>query len=351
MKLKRTPTWRLAETYLLIIMLMSLGFSVVFYRTSSHELGRQLPPDSLFHHSTTVDPTAGQVSMPAAKGADDSGQSKDVDDFLQQRITEGRKALLTKLIALNIGALVVGSYVSYVLARRTLAPIEEAMEAQTQFVSDAAHELRTPLTAIQASNEVALRRPKLSLAESREVIAQNTEDIKRLKALSDGLLSLAQRSNTDAIIGPVALQDVVGEAMVQVVMQATEKDVAVEDKAAAVEVLADANTLQQALVILLDNAVKYSDRGGTVYLESETKGKQALLHVRDEGIGIRASDMPHVFRRFYRADNARTSGGERHGYGLGLAIAQQIIEAQHGAISVQSEPGKGSIFTIKLPQA
>ncbi|MGH7241372.1 MAG: sensor histidine kinase, partial [Candidatus Saccharimonadales bacterium] len=106
-------------------------------------------------------------------------------------------------------------------------------------------------------------------------------------------------------------------------------------------------TLQQALIILLDNAVKYSAPGKKVTLTTHVKGKATYIHVQDKGAGIRASDIPHLFRRFYRADAAR-SDGSTNGYGLGLAIAKQIVENNHGHIEVTSTPGKGSTFSLKL---
>jgi signal transduction histidine kinase len=275
-----------------------------------------------------------------------------LNTYLQQRIDEGRSSLRTRLIYLNLGALVVGSAVSYGLARRSLRPIEEAMEAQAQFVSDASHELRTPLTAIQASNEVYLRRKKHTLTEAKRLIEQNTNDIRRLKQLSDGLLNLSQQSNTKHVkFAAISLQDMVSEALTQVVQQATQKDVGVRDETPDIKVAGDRATLTQALVILLDNAVKYSYVGGTVTVSARVHGKQVFLTVQDQGIGIRASDIPHLFRRFYRADNAR-SGGEAHaGYGLGLAIAKQIMDNHNEHIEVASIPGKGSSFILKLPLA
>ena len=143
----------------------------------------------------------------------------------------------------------------------------------------------------------------------------------------------------------------VSEAMNQVITQATIKDVAVQDEIPKLKVLGDRPTLIQATVILLDNAVKYSHEHSKVYVRGFTKGKFGYLEIRDEGIGIRASDLPHIFRRFYRADMSRTTQNQRNGYGLGLAIAQQIISQQNGEISVKSAPDKGSTFTIKLPIA
>lgn len=330
-----SPTVRLAGTYLAIIMVMSIGFSFVFYNTSSHELGRQLPPNSLVRG---YDPDQMLNNTP-----------HNINMFFQQRISEGRSALLTHLLFLNIGALLIGGLVSYFLARRSLRPIEEAMDAQSQFVSDASHELRTPLTAIQTSNEVFLRKTKPTLDEATALIARNTEDLIQLKALSDGLLNLARHQSLDTTLVPLELQTVVGDAMNQVIVQATAKDVAVHETVPArLQVRAEAGSLAQVVVILLDNAVKYSNEHANIYITAERKNRFVYLQVRDEGIGIRASDLPHIFRRFYRADSAR-SRQSSGGYGLGLAIAQRIMEQYGGDITAASTPGKGATFTLKLP--
>jgi signal transduction histidine kinase len=341
-----SQTGRLAGTYLAIIMVMSLGFSYVFYHTSSSELGRQLPPDAIYSTTRGAGPGQGDA-MGGVIGFTRSVSSDQLTQFLQTRIDEGRHALLVRLVWVNIGALAVGGVLSYLLARRSLKPIEDAMEAQAQFVSDASHELRTPLTAIQTSNEVFLRRQKATVTQARDLIEQNTDDVKRLKELSDGLLNLAQHKQSEPKMVPLSLQDLVSEALTKVVPQATAKNIAVHDETGDTDILGDKTALTQLLVILLDNAIKYSNRGKNVYLSSEVHGKYVYIEMRDEGIGIRASDLPHLFRRFYRADNARVSG-ERSGYGLGLAIAQQIAQGHRGDITAASILGQGSTFTVKL---
>lgn len=330
----KTTTVRLALSYLAIIMGMSIGFSVVFYSASVRELSRQLPPSSLFE-----DEFGGQTMRPPR-----------FDAFFEDRIAEGRQVLLRRLIALNILTVVAGGALSYFLARRTLLPIEEAMEAQAQFVSDASHELRTPLTAIQTVNEVALRRKRLRIDDAREIISHNVAEVVKLKALTDGLLRLARHENQLAAVAAVSLQDVVAEAMERVVVLAQAKSMTVDDQVTAIKVLAEPQALSQIVVILLDNAVKYAPKASTIYLTSEARSKYAYLHVRDEGPGIRTYDQRRIFDRFYRADQSRS----KHiveGHGIGLSLAKKLAEDLGGDISVASTVGTGSTFTIKLPLA
>ncbi len=339
LRFARSTTGRLAMTYLGIIMLMSIGFSLVFYNTSAGQLGRQLPPSSVFNRPSRDFPSVSPITNRA-----------EIEAFLQQRITEGRDALRIRLIGLNVMALIGGGVLSYVLARRTLKPIEEAMEAQSQFIGDASHELRTPLTAIKTTNEVALRKPKLNLTDAKEIIKQNTDDVSKLQALTDGLLRLVNDKSSDHSLKPISLQEVVAEAMNQVVQLAQNKNISVNDQVPNIKVLANKQSLIQSITILLDNAIKYSEPKTVVTLSGSSDAKLAHLKVSDQGIGIRAADLPHIFKRFYRADRSRNKQ-QYDGYGLGLSIADKLVKQQHGEISVDSTPGHGATFTIKLPLA
>jgi len=325
----QSTTARLALSYLAIIMAMSIGFSYVFYNTSVHEFNRRASP-------------------PAPMLINEDGRQY-IQEFIDQRAQRARTRLLTNLVLLNIAALGAGSYVSYVLARRTLEPIEQAMEAQSRFTSDASHELRTPLAAIQAENEVVLRKSNLTLPRAKEALQSNLEEVIRLRDLSDGLLQLARADGTDLQKNPVHIEQVVTEALNQVVRLAQEKDIAVEDAVHDVVVLGDERLLTQAVVILLDNAIKYSPEKTTVYVTAESDGQRVAIRVRDEGPGIAATEQQRVFDRFYRIDQSRN----RHktpGHGLGLSLARKIIEQHQGRITLQSGVGKGSTFIISLPQ-
>jgi two-component system sensor histidine kinase CiaH len=328
----RSTTARLAVSYLAIIMVLSIGFSIVFYYTSAQELGRQLPPPSLLTGGVDINPVPGY------------GQ------FFQARIDEGRHALLIRLMLLNGLACIGGALLSYYLARRTLRPIEDAMEAQSRFVTDASHELRTPLTAVLASNEVALRKPSLTLADTKGIIKSNMEEMAKLKGLSDGLLGLAKQDKPARVGPPVSLQDIAGDGMNHILKAAQAKQIAVEDSVPNVRVRGDRQSLTQAVVILLDNAIKYSPPSSTIQLEGYQKDRHGYISVRDEGSGISPIDLPHIFDRFYRADASRARS-ESNGYGIGLSIAKKIAEQYHGKIIASSTLDRGSTFTLELPLA
>ena len=328
-----TTTAHLALSYLAIIMLMSIAFSVVFYNTSSRALGRQLPPPN---------------SFVIRQQSDFFNSQNDVNDFFRRRIDEGRHALLTRLITLNLLVLVGGSALSFYLARRTLKPIEENMEAQSQFVSDASHELRTPLTALKTTNEVAMRKAKVSSKDAHEIFSHNVEQVDKLQLLTTSLLNLAKNENGDLDFKPIKLNTVVSDALNTIVDFAVSKKIAVEDDVPEIIINADKMSITQALTTVLDNAVKYSPEDSIIYINAHTNSRYAFLNVRDEGVGIKAVHLPHIFDRFYRVDASRNKSSN-DGFGIGLSLAKKILEQHHGEIIAASTPGKGSTFTLKIP--
>jgi len=325
---------KLATTYLVIIMILSIGFSIVIYNTSAQQLRRQVPPES-FYNSQNQE---GRLPM----------GPRPINSFLEQRAAEGRAELRDRLIVLNGLALVLGSGVSWWLARRNLRPIEAAMEAQSQFVSDASHELRTPLAAILASNEVALRAKTISNKQARDILEHNVADVTKLQDLANNLLDLAQQDKAALTFQAVNLQDIATDAINQVIVKALEKNIIIEDQVPALQLNANRVALTRVVVILLDNALKYSPADTNILLKAEAINRNIAITVTDQGQGIAVSDIPHVFDRFYRSDQAR-SDSHKDGYGLGLAIAKSIVDRHNGTISVTSQINKGSQFMVKLP--
>lgn len=322
-------TVRLAATYLTIIMVMSVGFSTIFYNVSLRELDRR--------------PQTG------ANLTDDSDflnfSDNAVSRYLDKRQEESRVALLLDLVTVNLLTLLLGALLSYLLAEKTLRPIEENMEAQAQFVSDASHELRTPLTSLLTANEVSLRQKKLTVSEARQVIAENVDDIKRLQALTNSMLGLLREDPAKDTWQVLSAAQIFEQAVHLTAAQASAKHIKVSIDAASLQLKANEQQLVQLVTILLDNAIKYSDTKATVYLAAVRQGRHIELSVRDEGIGMSEEVVSQVFTRFYRAEQSRTTPG----YGLGLSIAKKIVDAHKGKLSVKSEPGQGSTFTVSLP--
>lgn len=325
MKLFESAALRLSLAYLGVIMLISVLFSVIIYRISSHELEREL---------TSAGPNWSRM------------MNFDIfEDLRREQARAANRRLVSNLVLLNLGTLTIGGIAAYLLARRTLQPIQRAMDEQARFTGDASHELRTPLAAMRSEIEVALRDKRLSVSDARALLESNLEEVVALQGLSDRLLQLS--SDEPLPLEPVSLGEVIEAAVERVRSAASSNHITLEADMPAVKVRADGERLTDLLVILLDNAIKYSEVDSVVAVHAEIQGKMVVVSVTDTGVGMRASDVPHIFERFYRGDSARG----RSGHGLGLSIAQRIAE-QHGTrIQVESQPGKGSTFSVKLPVA
>lgn len=231
-----------------------------------------------------------------------------------------------------------------------LASLEEAYAAQQRFIADASHELRTPLTAVLANLELLKRQGSDLPAQAREeLIEAAANEAERMARLVTDLLSLAradagQELKSEKVELDRLLLDVYGVAKPlarQVKLKLT------VDEIDEVSLTADPDRLKQLILILVDNAIRYTPSGGQVKLSLRKDGAMAVLEVADTGIGISARDLPHIFDRFYRADKARAR--DAGGTGLGLSIAKWIVEQHGGDVAVASEQGKGTRFTVRLP--
>jgi signal transduction histidine kinase len=269
-----------------------------------------------------------------------------------QAVEEVKHRVAVSLIYFNIAVLCLAGLLSYALAKRELKPMEEALDLQSRFTSDASHELRTPLTAMKTEIEVALRSGDLEARETRELLESNLEEIGKLEALSSALLKLAQyeESVRRADVGKVELTAVIEEAVDRIKGSAEAKKIRFDLHLEGATVPGDRASLVELLVILLDNSIKYSDKNTTITISTEHQKLHVLTKVKDEGYGISESDLGHVFDRFYRG---MVSEPDKQvvGYGLGLSIAQRIAELHRGSMSIDSELGKGTTITIKLPLA
>jgi signal transduction histidine kinase len=258
------------------------------------------------------------------------------------------RAIALNLFEINLIILAVSSLAGYFLAGRTLRPIRSMVDSQNQFVADASHELRTPLTALRTAIEVNLRDRNMNLKQARTVLEENLDDVNKLHRLSEHLLALASFKTNGYQHEKIDLQEIVKKSVQSVSYQAREKKIVIKVRTESVKTEGDGKKLADALVIFLDNAVKYSAAGTTITVTLKKTDGQAVISVKDEGAGIEKKDISRIFERFYRADTSR-SHAAASGYGLGLAIARDIIGAHSGTIQVESKPGHGTTFTIALP--
>jgi signal transduction histidine kinase len=271
------------------------------------------------------------------------------------RTTEERtlQILVIVLVVGGLVALIAASGVGAAYARRALVPIRqslidqrEALRRQREFAADASHELRTPLTVIRASVDDLGRHASEPVANVGSALTDIRYEVDHLTAMVDDLLLLA-RSDSGAVAlerVPVDLGDIASTAAAALSRPATERGVEVVVDPEPSEMTGDPARLRQLVMILVDNAIRHSPPHGRVTVAVRADGAGATLTVDDQGSGIRPSDMPHVFERFYRAQGA--PGG---GTGLGLAIAAWIVERHGGRIAVSNRPEGGASFAVRLP--
>ncbi|HMO53041.1 MAG TPA: HAMP domain-containing sensor histidine kinase [Tepidiformaceae bacterium] len=235
------------------------------------------------------------------------------------------------------------------LAGRTLGPIRRAMESQRQFVSDASHELRTPIAVARANNALLLDDPEASIESHLDQAEAVATELDHLSVLVGDLTTLARadEGRANLLLEDVNLGELADEVIRDMGALAEVLGVTLTCTAKPVRVRGDRARLRQLVVILVDNSLKYADQGGAVEVHCRSDGARAELSVTDNGPGITEEDQKRIFERFYRADAERTRA--KGGTGLGLAIARWITEAHGGRISVDSQPGHGTTFRVRLP--
>ena len=232
--------------------------------------------------------------------------------------------------------------------------LERSFAALRRFTADASHELKTPLTVVRAGVERAITRPGVP-QETLAPLEETLQEVNRMTELLDSLLTLARADEGRADLHrvPVDLREIIEEAGETGELLAEHAGVGIDIRLPSqpLVVPVDRSRLRQLALNLIENAVKYTPRGGHVSVELMGDNGRAVFTVADTGIGIAPGDLPHVFDRFWRADSARTRTSERAGTGLGLAICKWIAEAHGGTIEVQSRPGRGTTFTVGLPRS
>ena len=229
-----------------------------------------------------------------------------------------------------------------------LQRLETYFATQQQFIQDLSHEFKTPLTILKGELEVTLKRLRAP-AEYEQVLASSLEEINKLSRIIEDLLVLARFDNQEIRLEKKALDlgSLLRQTIGEIKILAEQKSVSIEYEAPGkITLQADAVQLKRVLLNLLDNAIKYTPAKGQIRIHQEAQGQRVLVKISDNGPGIPAAELAHIFDRFYRADKSRS----KIGFGLGLSIAKSIIEAHQGTISAHSQEGQGTTFVIDLPQ-
>lgn len=232
----------------------------------------------------------------------------------------------------------------------TFARLENAFTQQQQFTSDAAHELRTPVSVMLTQAQTSLNRER-SAAEYRETLEACQRSAQRMRRLIESLLELARLDAGQETMkrGRFDLARVAADCLELIRPLAVNRNLTLRSELSPVECVGDSERIGQVITNLLTNAVNYNNEGGEIRATTRLEGDFVFLEVADNGPGIAPEHLPNIFRRFYRADLARTTSQGRSG--LGLAISKAIVEAHGGALEVVSELGRGTTFTVRLPVA
>jgi two-component system phosphate regulon sensor histidine kinase PhoR len=277
--------------------------------------------------------------------ASEGAVERDVVLYLkEERVLNGHATILSNGEGKRVGVLVV---------LNDITRLRKLENIRKDFVANVSHEIRTPITAIKGFVETLRDGAMQSPQDAERFLGIVQNHVQRLESLVEDLLSLSRieedKEKEQIILEEKPLKEVLVGALQLCQVKAEPKQVRME-LSCREDLVARINPslLGQAVVNLLDNAIKYSEPGKTIWVQLEAREKEILLRVRDEGCGIEKKHLERLFERFYRVDKARSR--KLGGTGLGLAIVKHIMEAHGGRVSVESQPGRGSTFTLHLPR-
>jgi len=255
---------------------------------------------------------------------------------------------LVGLLIMGSTASVVLAVASWAMAGRSIKPAQQAWDQQQQFISNASHELRTPLTLLRANADYALR--SRSAAEREKSLRDILDECDYMNRMVEDLLLLSRLDAHRLVLSvdPVALPEFLTETVRQVERIATAKGVTLTLGPVQGSVRGDKVRMRQALLVVLDNALRFTPSGGTISLSAQVRGREVVLSVTDNGLGISREHLPHIFERFYQVPG---QPGEGHGNGLGLSIARGLVEAHRGRMAVTSRKDVGTTVQIIFPLA
>lgn len=316
---------RLAAWYITILLAICLLFSFLIYQSASNEV------QARFSAYTTKLNSQGYHIV-------------DFESLQDRQLEQARQNILGNLMIINLTIILLGGIASFFMANRTLHPIEQVHESERRFVADASHELRTPLAVIKTEVEVALADKSTTKAEMRQLLASNLDEVNRLVAMSQTLLSMSKHEYTALDFTKVNLAELVKMAADR--SESPERFKLTLPKK-PYYITANLASIDELIVVLLSNAIQHSPADTPISVTVRSQPRSMALVVRNQGKGISKSDLPHIFERFYRADKSRSDSTS---FGLGLALAKQITDLHGGDIHATSTPGKTTSLIVNLPK-
>ncbi len=340
---------KLTLWYVMILMIVSFIFSGVVYSSLNAELLRSARREQ---QKIVADQLKIVLPKPLPDPKDLQPELVDppFNAQIQQEYLASRNQLLLYLFLANILVLGLSAFASYILAGKTLLPIEQMIDDQKKFVANASHELRTPLTTLKTAIEVTLKMGPIPYKQMKQILISNLDDVNSLETLTNNLLTIEKYSRTidKQSFSDIRIDELVQGCVKRMTPKAEVHHITVSCKTTPITIHGNVDGLREMINNFLDNAIKYNKDNGSIEIKLLSQNGAACLLIKDTGIGIETSAIAHIFERFYRGDNSRSKTGIG-GYGLGLSIAQQIIAQHQGKITVESVLGKGTTFTILLP--
>lgn len=330
---------KLTASYIVIIMTITLSFSSIVYVNVNRFTQRALEI-----HETRVENRLREFPRPPR--LPEGFQAP----FTEEAILQVRKNTILLLTAVNIAVLLTAGGFGYWFAGKTLRPIEDMLDKQKKFIADAAHELKTPLTSMKTQLEVSLRNKKRSTADTDKLLESVIDDVDSLSLLTNSLLlqSKYQENSQSGNKEILNIEKLINEVISKLQDRLDNKSIAIKSEFENIDFKANKQEIAELLTILLDNAVKFNKKSGTIKIHTKKLDEALKIDISDTGTGIDAKDVPYIFDRFYKVDTSRTKV-EHDGFGLGLSIAKDIVSRHNGKITLTSKVDEGSTFTVMLP--
>lgn len=340
---------RLTLWYTAMLMIVALVFSMVVYISLNAELlraGRREQQKLVAEKLNIVLPKP----LPDPKDLRPELVNPVLTGEIKDTYLYSRSLLIMQLLVANAVVLGLSASAAYLLAGKTLRPIQLMVQEQKKFIANASHELRTPLTSLKMAIEVTLRMGEAAYPQIKEILQDNLEDVQNLERLTNNLLIIEKYApgTKHHTTNAVQFDTLIVSCVDKLKSKAENAKVHISTSLKPCQIVGNESALREMVANLLDNAIKYNKPEGVIQVALEPQGRSAKLLVSDTGIGIAEKDLPHIFERFYRADHSR-SKTDITGYGLGLSIVSQVVNEHKGSIATHSKHGVGTTFTILLP--
>ena len=325
---------KLTLWYLAIVMTISVIFSVILYNITSTQLMGEIKRETARIHAHFPIIYSEPVLHP------------------HHDLLIGDHVIIIRLIVFNLIVLAAAGFASYFLARITLKPIELSHQQEKLFTANVSHELRTPLTALKMESEIALLDPKKNTETLSDTISSNLEEINKIENLINNILKLSKLESSESQID-FNLAD--SKKLIETAIK--QLDPIIKNRANKINFIPSKNKLLiyvnqesiiQLIIIILDNANKYSPKNSTIDVSHYTENHQTVIEIKDYGEGMNKETLKHIFDKFYRADDSRNKTTE--GYGIGLSIAKMIADINQANIVISSQIHQGTTVKIYFKQ-